>query len=592
MLRFLGKPWIWILVVLIAAPSVFFLLRKEAPLEYSSIEVKKGTLVQEVSETGNVVSNVEISYGWETSGRVIGVEKKIGDAVEQNEVIARLENTQQSTRLKQAQAVLASAQAQLNLKLAGASAEDKKKVLAALDQAYAEQKKTTTTSDAAISTAKKALETAKNNLQLVSAGENSKVVEDAYETLFNILKKSIADMIAAQEAVDAVVGIDNTFANADFENSLGTLSAGSKDKAEMAYVSAKEVLKKARAVTDQLTLSSSHTAMDSSAVGVKQALSSVRDSLMSTAVLLNATLPLGGMTQTKLDALKAGVSANQTVISASIVSLTSATQGVTSARSTLTNYEIAYQKAEQDYFSVLKQSESSSAIADAQVMQAKAAYEAVIAPPRFVDLASLQADVTRYEAGVFSAQDDLEKTMLRARTSGVISVLNAKVGEVIAPNAQMVTLISTDQKIEVDISESDIAKVNLNHPVKITFDALRDQTVLTGTVSLIDPAQTLISGVVYYKTTIVLNPSELLQNVKPGMTANVVIETARKENRMLIPSRAVLKENGASYVRVLKNKKWDKRFVTTGLKNAEGEIEIASGLNEGDVVITFLKETK
>jgi multidrug efflux pump subunit AcrA (membrane-fusion protein) len=52
-------------------------------------------------------------------------------------------------------------------------------------------------------------------------------------------------------------------------------------------------------------------------------------------------------------------------------------------------------------------------------------------------------------------------------------------------------------------------------------------------------------------------------------------------------------EKNASYVRVLKNAKtaaFEKRPVQTGLRNSDGEIEILSGLKEGEIVITFIKE--
>jgi HlyD family secretion protein/macrolide-specific efflux system membrane fusion protein len=94
-----------------------------------------------------------------------------------------------------------------------------------------------------------------------------------------------------------------------------------------------------------------------------------------------------------------------------------------------------------------------------------------------------------------------------------------------------------------------------------------------------------------------MNPQEAssgeVLEIKPGMTANTVIETAKKENVLKIPSRAVLMEKNASYVRVLKNAKtaaFEKRPVQTGLRNSDGEIEILSGLKEGEIVITFIKE--
>lgn len=597
MRRFLRKPWFWILVVVVIAVIAFFVFRGQKPPEYSTANVEKGVLIQDVSETGVVVSRLDIAYGWDTSGRVVAIEKKVGDAVEKETVIARMENTQQQVRLRQSQASLASAQAQLNLKIAGVSSEDKQKLLASLQQVQAERDKTYVTSQATVDTALKALETAKNNLQLASGGDSSKIVQDAYETLFNTLKNSVANMVIALQATDSVLGVDNTYSNQIFEKDLGTMDSTTVGRALQSYGIAKTALQSTRKLIDPLTSTGSHVAIDAAVISAQSSLSTVRENLVDTSVLLGATLPLGGMTQTNLDALKASVSAQQTSISSSVTTLTNAVHGVTTARNSLSSYEIAAQKAGQDYETSLKQRDVDRVIADARVAQAQAAYDAVIAAPRQVDIASLQAEVARTQAGVQAAQDDLEKTILHARASGVISKIDVSVGESVTMNAPAVAIISAEQKIEVDISESDVAKIVVENPVAITFDAFGEQRQFFGTVVSVDPAQTLISGVVYYKTTIAMNPQDTqsgdVLEIKPGMTANTIIETARRENILKIPSRAVLTENNASYVRVLTNAKtaaFEKRPVQTGLRNSEGEIEIISGLKEGETVITFIKE--
>ena len=597
MRRFLRKPWFWVPVAVVVVAIAFFIFRGQKPPEYSVAQVEKGTLIQDVSETGVVVSRLDIAYGWDTSGRVVAIEKHVGDSVKKEDIIARMENTQQQVRLRQAQAGLASAQAQLNLKIAGVSSEDKQKLLASLQQVQAERDKTYVTSQATVDTALKALETAKNNLQLASGGDSSKIVQDAYETLFNTLKNSVANMVAALQTSDSVLGVDNTYANQTFEKDLGIMDARTLSRAIQSYSVATLALQSARTLVNPLVATGSHIAIDSAASSVQLALFAVRENLVDTSVLLGATLPLGGMTQTNLDALKAAVSTQQTTISSSVTTLTNAVHGVTTARNSLSSYEIAAQKADQDYGTALKQRDVDRVIADARVAQAQAAYDAVIAAPRQVDIASLQAEVARQQAGVQAAQDDLEKTILRARADGVISKIDVAVGENVTMNTPAVALISADQKIEVDISESDVAKIVVENPVHITFDAFGEQRVFSGTVVSVDPAQTLISGVVYYKTTIALNAPDAQSGetleIKPGMTANTVIETARRENILKIPSRAVLTEGGASYVRVLTNAKtaaFEKRPVQTGLRNSEGEIEVVSGLKEGETVITFIKE--
>lgn len=113
-----------------------------------------------------------------------------------------------------------------------------------------------------------------------------------------------------------------------------------------------------------------------------------------------------------------------------------------------------------------------------------------------------------------------------------------------------------------------------------------------GMVVDVEPAETEISGVVYYKTTVQLDlEEENAEGVRPGMTANVKIVSNTKPGVLVLPRRAVLR-NGREYVRVLTNEKgaYEERDVTTGLQGDDGLIEIISGLKEGEEVVTFIKE--
>jgi len=73
------------------------------------------------------------------------------------------------------------------------------------------------------------------------------------------------------------------------------------------------------------------------------------------------------------------------------------------------------------------------------------------------------------------------------------------------------------------------------------------------------------------------------------MTANVTIITGMKENALYVPVRAVKSRNGDKYIEVLENGLVVEKIITLGLRGDEG-IEILSGLEEGDEVITFVKE--
>ncbi|MCX7839344.1 MAG: hypothetical protein N2559_07810 [Anaerolineae bacterium] len=105
----------------------------------------------------------------------------------------------------------------------------------------------------------------------------------------------------------------------------------------------------------------------------------------------------------------------------------------------------------------------------------------------------------------------------------------------------------------------------------------------------ISPSGTVTQGVVNYPVTLALTNAD--EQVKPGMTANLTIEVERRDNVLLIPTRAVRTQGNQRIVTVQKDGQLVPTRVTTGLSN-ESFIEVMSGLQEGDVVIVTQTTTR
>ena len=89
---------------------------------------------------------------------------------------------------------------------------------------------------------------------------------------------------------------------------------------------------------------------------------------------------------------------------------------------------------------------------------------------------------------------------------------------------------------------------------------------------------------VYYEVTIDFN--NIPEGLKSGMTADLVIKTATRENVLFVPKDAISEKDGKSFVKILKNKKdFEEREIKTGLEGSDGNVEIISGLSEGAKVI-------
>ena len=113
-----------------------------------------------------------------------------------------------------------------------------------------------------------------------------------------------------------------------------------------------------------------------------------------------------------------------------------------------------------------------------------------------------------------------------------------------------------------------------------------DRTVrhpLYGKVISIDPVEKLIEGVVYYETTISFD--DILAGLKPGMTADLTIHAASKENVLTIPKGAIQEKDGKITVEVLNGKSTQQKEIKIGLKGSNDLIEVVSGLEEGEEII-------
>ncbi len=593
------------LIVVIGIGGVIASRGKSDASSLSLATATRAELIQSVEETGQVIAEFEGTYGFELSGSVATISRSVGDMVLPGDVIAELDSTGELQSLRQAQASLASDRALLNRELAGVSDERKAESLASVSQAEASLAQASASlaqaiseGDSSIATAQSALETAEINLRVAQETGTSKITQDAYADALNTMNTAFAALRDALSEADNILGIDNTLANDSIEDALGVTSQESLRRAEQLYPMVKQAIS---IVEDNLfTISGANdqSAIDITLLLTTDALSEMRQLLITVDSVLS-TAPAIGVTQTQLDTFRTDIITELTAINTQLTNNTNATQAIESADTSLLTLQVALDKATQDLASARTSANASKQVAEANVSiqqaaveKANASHESLIAPPRNVDVASLRAAVQRSSAVVLAAQKELEKTQLIAIATGTISNLEIEPGENVTANTAVVTILSDELHIDLDVSESDIAKVAIDDTTEITLDAFGDDVIFNGHVATIEPAETEVSGVIYYNTNVLFDQADQAQ-IRPGMTANVRIITDTRMNTIVIPQRAVIRETDRTYVRVLTDAErgtYEERDVTTGLRGDDGQIEILSGVAEGDQVVTFIKE--
>jgi HlyD family secretion protein len=156
-----------------------------------------------------------------------------------------------------------------------------------------------------------------------------------------------------------------------------------------------------------------------------------------------------------------------------------------------------------------------------------------------VNLAGAQVEQAR--AALNSAELDLGFTRIYSPVNGVVVSRNVDVGQTIVASLQAPTLFViaqdlTRMQVNTNVSESDIGGVAEGKEAEFTVDAYPARA-FKGTVVQVRNAPISIQNVVTYDVLIAVNNDDL--KLKPGMTANVSIVTARKQTVLRVPNAAL-----------------------------------------------------
>ena len=152
-------------------------------------------------------------------------------------------------------------------------------------------------------------------------------------------------------------------------------------------------------------------------------------------------------------------------------------------------------------------------------------------------LALDRAKLAQQHAALEEARVNLGYTDIVSPVDGVVVSRNVNVGQTVAASFQtpVLFLIAQDltkMQVNAAVSEADIGAVHEGQPAMFTVDAYADRT-FRGRVSQVRNAPQTLQNVVTYDVVITVENADLA--LKPGMTANVSIVSARREDVLKVP---------------------------------------------------------
>jgi len=223
-----------------------------------------------------------------------------------------------------------------------------------------------------------------------------------------------------------------------------------------------------------------------------------------------------------------------------------------------------------------------------------------------------EGSVAQTRGSYSQARTNLKYSTIKSPVDGTVVSRNVDVGQTVAASFTTPTLFTiaqdlTKMEINTSVDEADISRVMEGQPVTFTVDSYPEKR-FRGNVTQIRNSPVITQNVVTYAVIVGVDNRDL--NLKPGMTANVAIETARKENVLKIPSAALrfkpkvdketreaktrpagkgapgMRKEATQKVYILdKDKKPVPVAINTGISN-DGHVEVTGGnLRENDEVI-------
>lgn len=200
------------------------------------------------------------------------------------------------------------------------------------------------------------------------------------------------------------------------------------------------------------------------------------------------------------------------------------------------------------------------------------------------EITAAEAQVRQAQAAVEQATLALEQAVLRAPFDGVVAEVNVAPGAFASPGRPAIVVVDPSSfHVTIGVDELDVARLHVGQAAQVTVDAFPDVT-LAGQVERISPGATLESGVVTYRVTVNLAPSE--RPIRADMSATVTIVTEERKDVLVLPTWAVRidRTTGQPYVQRRQGNRLERVDVTLGIRE-EGFVEVVSGLAEGDEVV-------
>ncbi len=224
----------------------------------------------------------------------------------------------------------------------------------------------------------------------------------------------------------------------------------------------------------------------------------------------------------------------------------------------------------------------SSAVSNDEWEKATEQRDVADAQLKRAELAKVEADrqIIKAETTLRYYRQLLENTRIVAPFDGLVVRRVRDPGAMVVPGSEILQVVSTDQVwVSAWVDETAMASLSVGQPARVILRS-EPQISYSSTVTRIAPRADQETRELLVDVTV----KELPKTWAVGQRAEVYIQTAKKDQALLVPQAAVVWEKGQAGVFVSNGGHARWRNVTLGLRGADS-IEVSGGVAAGDTVL-------
>lgn len=609
--------WLWLIItiVIIGGGIGYWQFTKPQESPFVTEAAKIMDIKQSVEVTGTIKPADELNLNFKGAGNIQEINVKVGDLVKKGTTLASLDSGELTSQLNQSRASIAVAQAQLRQVQEGSRPEEISIQEVNVQNAENNLNNAKNNYDLAKKEADNSLQQAQTNLNNVQKLLNesrtnlTNVQNQTTQNLTNTIDNNLNQLniiLISETSVRA--NLEEIFANDNWYNIFKNIDFIRTANCDNLITTAKFQSQTAQNSYNLAKSSQNETDNQQAVDDTLEYINSVSQILNNTNFFLYSENAKYFFSPSDLSTLKSRQTSNENTSNSNLASIQNLSNAITNtklsnqtsvdnAKNQVVSYENQLKSAEENIITVkvtnetkLNNSQIQVNNAEDQLKTQNEQLKLKKAGPTPAAIAVAQAQVAQATAASKIIEAQLDNLQITAPIDGTITQVNISLGEQ-STSANPAIQLQSNAKFEInaDIAETDIDKIKLGDKTVIDFDAFTKDKKFNGTVVKIDPSATVIQGVVYYNTKVILESQD--EKIKPGMTANVEIITANLTKVLAIPNQAVKRENNQNVIEYIvdqKNSKTATKPVETGLRG-NTHTEIIQGLKEGEQVIILKK---